>query len=112
MKGLIVRPKWGNDILQGLKPWEIRGSNIKHRGETNIIFSGTSKIYGRAYLVDSFILTPELFAKNQDKHHIKPGEFDINTYKKPYAWVFENPCFYDVPIPYLHPQGAVIWVNV
>lgn len=29
-----------------------------------------------------------------------------------WAWVLENAIRYDTPIPYEHPQGAVIWVSL
>lgn len=33
-------------------------------------------------------------------------------YKRTYAWVFDKPKIYNEPIPYKHPMGAVIWVNL
>lgn len=28
------------------------------------------------------------------------------------TWVLDNAKRYDTPIPYVHPKGAVIWVNL
>jgi len=33
-------------------------------------------------------------------------------YKNPHAWVVAEQIRYKEPIPYVHPQGAVIWVNI
>ena len=112
MKGLIVLPSWGNDILDGFKSWEIRNGNIKHRGETGIIFSGTKSVHGIVDLIDSFPLTQMLFDQNMDKHRIQNGAFDISRYKYPYVWVIDSPRRYENPIPYKHPKGAVVWVNL
>ena len=57
MDGLIIKPKWGELILNGLKSWEIRGSNTSHRGRHYLIESGTNKVYGEFDLVDSQPLT-------------------------------------------------------
>lgn len=112
MKGLIIKPYWGNKILSGEKTWEIRGSNTLHRGHTEIIFSRTQCRWGHANLVDSFEIDKDIFDLNYENHRIHLMQFDPTRYKKFYAWEFENPVMYDQGIPYKHPQGAVIWVNL
>ena len=47
--------------------------------------------------------------KNQKRCKINPLEV---KYEKPHVWVLKNPYRYKEPIPYIHPQGAVIWVNL
>ncbi|MNW46847.1 ASCH domain protein [compost metagenome] len=112
MKGLIIKPYWADLILSGQKTWEIRGQNTNHRGHTEIIYSGTGHIYGSAELVESFRISEAMFEASRDEHQIEPWKFDISRYKEIYAWAFENPSFHDEPIPYKHPQGVVIWVNL
>lgn len=111
MKGLIVKSPWIDKILSGEKPWEIRGNNTKIRGRIALIKSGTGKIYGTVELIDSSRLSYNDFFKNKDRHKIDDtGAYFI--YNTPHAWVLSNAIRLDNPIPYNHPQGAVIWVNL
>lgn len=111
MKGLIIKPYWADLILCGDKTWEIRGSNTNVQGSVQIIKSKSGKIYGEAELYDCFPLTEALYNENRDKHRVKM-DFGMLWYNKPHAWVFRNVKKYEKPIPYNHPQGAVIWVNL
>lgn len=111
-KGLIIKSPWIDLILQGKKIWEIRGSNTKIRGKIALIKSGTGKIYGTAELVDTKKLTFEEYQRSKSYHQI-PENITANApYNNIHAWVLENPVLFDEPIPYEHPQGAVIWVNL
>ncbi|MGF9644057.1 ASCH domain-containing protein [Paenibacillus sp. MABNS29] len=109
MDGLIIKPNWADMVLSGIKPWEIRGSRTHKRGTIGIIKSGSGLVYGTANLVDCIPLTMYEWAANKDKHHVDYVDID---YKTPYAWVMQNPIIYPEPIPYKHPQGAVIWVKL
>ncbi|MNB81424.1 ASCH domain protein [compost metagenome] len=109
MKGLIIKPKWADLILSGVKTWEIRGSRTQQRGTIGIIKSRSGKVYGQVDLVECIPLTMYAWAENKDKHHVEYADIDYYT---PYAWVLTNPIIYPEPIPYRHPQGAVIWVNL
>lgn len=110
-KGLILLPNWAELILNGLKTWEIRSSNTKKRGRIAIIASKTGKIFGEVDLVDSFPLTEELYKNNLSRHRIN---CQYSNLPPNYRWVWQlaNPVIYKTPIPYTHPQGAVIWVNL
>lgn len=113
MKGLVIKSPWIEKILSGEKTWEIRGSNTKIRGTIALIKSGSGLIYGTIKLVDSIPIhwsdDLEFIINNFDKHHVPLGAVN---YRKPHAWVLESPKIYPEPIPYMHPQGAVIWVNL
>jgi len=113
LKGLIIKSKWADMILSGVKTWEIRGSQTHQRGRIAIIKSGTGKIYGTVDLVDCVPLhgpdDVNLILSSQSKHHVPLGAI---PYRKPWAWVLQNPIVYPEPVPYNHPQGAVIWVNI
>jgi ASCH domain. len=112
MKGLIIKDPWIELILEGLKTWEIRGSNSKIRGKIALIKSGTGMIYGTVEIVDSILLTSEQYHQAFEKHRITDTEGKALPYKKVHAWVLTNPVKFEKPIPYVHPQGAVIWVNL
>ncbi|ETT45240.1 hypothetical protein C162_21928 [Paenibacillus sp. FSL R7-269] len=109
MDGLVIKPKWADLILSGAKTWEIRGSRTGKRGTVGIIKSGTGKVFGTVEISGCVPLTMYAWDANQDKHFVPYA--DIN-YKTPYAWVMGNPVIFSEPIPYIHPQGAVIWVKL
>lgn len=111
VKGLVVKSPWIDLILEGKKTWEIRSSNTTKRGKIALIKSGSGCIYGTIDVVNSFPIDATIFKKNQQLHQIKE-DFSALSYKKPHAWVFANPILFEKPIPYTHPQGAVIWVNL
>ena len=110
MKGLIIKEPYIDLILKGKKKWEIRGNNTKIRGKIALIKSGSKRIYGEVDLVDSFEIDLERYKKYcKDLYGY---EEQCLPYKKTYAWVVENPLIYSEPKEYIHPQGAVIWVNL
>ncbi len=114
MKGLIIRPPWIDLILCGEKTWEIRGSNTKIRDQIALIRSGSGLVAGKCELVDTIgPLTLKEMQGHLGKHRI-PLKALMNSlpYKKTFAWVIENARALKEPIPYKHPLGAVIWVNL
>lgn len=109
---LIVRPHWGNLILDGLKDWEIRGSNTSKRGTIYIAYSGSGMVYGQVDIVDSFPVDMQMLEKNESHHRIVDSQHMITeVYNHPHAWVMDNAIKYKAPFPYRHPKGAVIWVK-
>ncbi|ULO08919.1 ASCH domain-containing protein [Paenibacillus sp. 19GGS1-52] len=113
MKGLVIKQKWADQILSGIKPWEIRSRITHQRGTRGIIKSGSGLVYGTVDLTDCIKLTLKDFEDNRDKHRIPASESSIvHHYKELFAWVVGNPQIFPKPIPYNHPQGAVIWVNL
>ena len=110
MKGLIIKDPWITKILNGEKTWEIRGSNTKIRGTISLIKSGTGKIFGTVVLTKCFAVTDSAFDQGFKNHRIP--ESIPNRYKQRYVWELSSPILFKEPIPYKHPQGAVIWVNL
>ena len=110
MKGLIIKEKWINLIFSGAKCWEIRGGSTKIRGQIYLIQSGTKHIYGVAELVDCIELDLNTYKNSKQKHCI--DDCDELPYKKTYAWVIKNAKRLEHPMPYRHPNGAIIWVNI
>lgn len=110
-KAFIVKEHWGNLILDGSKAWEIRGTGTQVRGRVGVIFSGTGLIQGSVEIVASSLLLREDFDMFRKYHHI-PGEFDSLPYEEPHIWYLKDAIRFTEPIPYRHPQGAVIWVDL
>jgi len=112
MRGLVIKQPWIDLIFDGKKTWEIRGSNTKIRGTIALIQSRSGKVIGTAELVDSIPLDLPSYQTNQMRHQIPLDRFEGLPYPKTHAWVLENAVRFDEPIPYTHPQGAVIWVDL
>lgn len=116
-RGLIIKAPWTDLIFSGCKTWEIRGAKTNIRGRIAIIQSGTKHIYGYADLVDCIgPLTVDQMnlSSNRKKHSIplKVENEDEMPYPKTYAWVLDKVEKLKPPIPYKHPSGAIIWVNL
>lgn len=110
MKGLIIKDPWITKILNGEKPWEIRGSNTKIRGCISLIKSGTGLILGTVHLINTHRLAKVDLYLHYNKHQIP--NYDEIDYFHIWAWEMDHPHWYETPVPYTHPQGAVIWVNL
>jgi len=114
-RGLLIRDPYATQILNGEKVWEIRGKPTQLRGPIVIVKSGTGRAFGTANLVrvlgpldiEDLISAPELPAVERDEMR-RQGP----PYPKTYAYVFTNPRWFERPIPYRHPSGAVTWVRL
>ena len=114
MRGLLIRTPWIEEILDGKKTWEIRGSYTHIRGTIALIRSGSGHIVGTCELADVLgPLTLSDMYENLLKHR-EPLNDLMNglPYEKTFAWVLNNIQPLPQPIPYNHPCGAVIWVNL
>jgi hypothetical protein len=112
-KGLIIRQPWISAILDGRKIWELRGSSTRVRGRIGLIASGTGTILGEVDIVGiDGPLTLSDLVENEARHLVTIGKSSPIRYKSVYAWVMARPHRYEKPVPYSHPQGAVIWVNI
>jgi len=111
MKCLIIKQPWIDLILSGDKTWEMRSRPTNIRGRIGIIEQGTGLIVGEAELIDCIngMSHNRLYGYTPDKHLIQDERLLI---KWNVAWVLKNAKRYKKPIPYKHPQGAVVWVNI
>lgn len=110
-KALVVKQPWVDLILSGQKIWEMRSTKTANRGLVGLIQSGTSKIIGSCEIIDvHYIPSLEELMDHQDKHQIDFSDEGLERCH--YAWIIENPKRFTNPIPYSHPHGAVIWVNL
>ncbi len=106
-RSLIIKKEWLDLILAGKKPWEMRSTKTNIRGWINLIESGSGLIIAETNLVDC--LPP--INKHKDLFKFHRVE-DLSLLEKwCYPWVLKDAKRYDKPIPYDHPQGAVIWVK-
>jgi len=114
MKGLIIKTPWIDKILDGEKIWEIRGSKTKIRDTIALIKSGSGTVVGICDLED--VIGPLSISKlkrSKSFHAISPNRFKNGLpYSDAYAWVLSNVKRLNKPVPYDHPRGAVIWVNL
>ena len=114
MKGLIIKTPWIDKILDGEKIWEIRGSKTKIRDTIALIKSGSGTVVGICDLED--VIGPLSISKlkrSRSFHAIPPNRFKTGSpYPSTYAWVLNNVRRLNKPVPYDHPKGAVIWVNL
>ncbi|MGO3932454.1 hypothetical protein NP284_29600 [Rhodopseudomonas pseudopalustris] len=114
MKGLIIREPWIGMILDGSKTWELRTQHTTLRGEIALIRKGSSQIVGVADLVDSLPpLDRKGLAETVQFHRVPPAEQEsalANGWLFP--WLIVNARRLSTPVTYLHPNGAVTWVNL
>lgn len=113
-KGLIVREPWVSMLMDGTKVWELRGSATRIRGRVGLIRSASGLVLGEAVLSGCRgPLSREDLAKSVDRHRVG---FDWANcpmpYRNVYAWEMSDARRYERPVPYRHPQGAVIWVGL
>jgi predicted transcriptional regulator len=113
MKGLIIKPKWADLILDGKKTIEVRGRKTNIRGTIGIIKSGSKKVYGTSELFDCAELTNENFDLWKDRHKLEiTYEQLLEIYPKPYAWCLRKIDKFEDPIDYTHKNGCVVWTNI
>lgn len=114
MKGLIIKPKWADLILDGYKTIEVRGSKTTIRGTIGIIKSGTKQVYGTANLFHCVELGEWEFNNVWKPRHQLNITYEelLKIYPKPYAWCLKDIKKLDEPKTYEHKKGCVIWVNI
>ena len=110
MHGLIIKKEWLDKILDGSKIWEIRGHPTKRRGRIALIQSRSGTIVGTCDLIQVWgPLSGCEMINNYDCHYVPPATLE---YQLIYAWELRNVKAFKKPVPYKHPQGAVIWVKL
>jgi hypothetical protein len=112
LKGLVIGEPWIGLIIAGKKTWEMRSCNTAVRGRVALIRKGSKAIIGVADLVGTL---PKLslsdLRANIVKHQV-PEDRIGDDFKHSTAWVLERAQPLREPVPYRHPPGAVIWVNL
>jgi hypothetical protein len=112
VKGLIVDEPWVSMIVAGKKTWEMRSRNTAVRGRIALIRKGSKAVVGVADLIGTVPLLSQSDLKaSVDKHQVPERKID-EEFKHNTAWVLERARRLREPVPYRHPAGAVIWVNL
>jgi len=111
--GLIIDQPWIDYILKGEKQWELRSSSCSRTGPIALIKKGSKTIVGLASIKDS----EGPFSKSElithfDQHCVPADRILLDDYKWLHAWKLEQVIALDIPIPYVHKNGAVIWVEL
>lgn len=115
MKGLIIDEPWLGFILSGQKTWEMRKTAVHHRGPIALIRKGSGQVIGTATLVGCLppINDVDEYRRTEDRHRIPPSRqaaaFE-DGWRTP--WILGDAKPLPSPVPYTHPSGAVIWVNL
>ncbi|WP_144259502.1 ASCH domain-containing protein [Methylocystis sp. ATCC 49242] len=115
MKALIIDEPWITEVLTGRKTWEMRKTACRLRGRIALIRKGSGQVVGTAEVIDTLppLDTPEAYAAAEDRHRIPPhrqATAFADGWRHP--WVLRNARPLATPVPYEHPQGAVIWVTL
>lgn len=113
-KGLIIDTPPIDRILSGKKTWEMRSSATQQRGRIALIRKGSGLVVGTVEIVGcEGPLNPDQMLAAHDKHMIDPDRIRSGEVAKwKYGWVLRNVKPLSKPVPYRHPSGAVIWVNL
>ena len=121
-KALILKEPFISYIFEKRKTWEIRGNNTRIRGRIGLIGSGTGMILGECEIINSFgpLTYHELiqlkYITTEERNNLKiDGKLPYinkDNQSKTYGWEFKNVKKYLEPIPYNHPKGAIIFVNI
>ncbi len=112
LTGLIIDSPHIDNILDGLKSWEMRTTRTTRRGRIALIRKKSGTVIGTAKIVDSIgpLGKTDLLAA-RDKHLISEERLSLpEVAKYRYAWVLADVVRLEKPVPYKHPSGAVIWV--
>ena len=114
-KALIVDEPWISEILSGRKTWEMRKRAWKHRGPIGLIRKGSGLIVGVATMTGCLpeLSSHEAYAAAEAKHRIPPGRQArafSDGWRTP--WELQNARPLKSPVRYIHPNGAVISVNL
>ncbi len=112
MKGLVIDEPWVTLIASGAKTWEMRSRNTLVRGRIALIRKWSKTIVGVADLVATLPkLSRSALHASVHKHRVPASEIG-EDFKHSTAWVLERARPLREPVPYRHPPGAVIWVNL
>lgn len=112
MKALIIAEPWIGRVLACEKTWEVRSRDTRVRGRIGLIRKGSGTVVGVAELVGRLPKLPiSKLRANTARHGVRAEEIG-DDFKWDTAWVLDRARPLSAPVPYPHPAGAVIWVNL
>jgi hypothetical protein len=115
MKALVIDEPWITSILRGEKSWEMRKTTCNIRGPIALIRKGSGLVVGTAVVTGSLptLTSRAAYADAEPYHRIPPARQEsafADGWTVP--WVLAEARPLPRPVPYKHPSGAVIWVNL
>jgi hypothetical protein len=112
-RGLVIRQPWLDHFMAGHKRWEIRSRPCRLRGRVALIEAGQGHIVALATLAQcKGPLLPKDWDHAKAAGHVVGPEADVLGYAQAYAWVLNDIKPLDLPVSYVHPRGAIIWVKL
>jgi hypothetical protein len=90
----------------------MRTRNTHVRGRIGLIRKGSKSVVGVADLVDTLPQLSQAALQGCSTRHRIPEGHIGEDFKHNTAWVLEHARPLRDPVPYCHPLGAVIWVNL
>jgi len=123
-KGLLIRQPWIDKILKKQKTWELRNRPTNIRGSIGLMEVGSSKLVGRADLVDCFLLGRRVndrwvmkrhvksLSHTFKKHRCRPEDVRKIGYTTLYAWVFRRAAKYSKPVSQELKPGSMVWCDL
>jgi len=114
MKGLIIDSPHIDNILAGLKSWEMRSTSTTSRGLIALVRKGSGLVVGVADIVGvKGPLSRKDMMENLAAHMVSPARIEAGAVDKwKYAWLLSGARRLLQSVRYRHPSGAVIWVNL
>ena len=111
LSAIPIRTPWIDQILDGIKTWEIRSKHTKKLGPVALIRSGSGTVVGTATLSEVIPITTPNFART-NAHRMGMTKAEAPYCVGGYAWVLVDVVKLKKPVPYVHPSGAVTWVTL
>jgi hypothetical protein len=109
-RALIIRSPHIEKILNRTKTWEMRGTKTTVRGRIALIRGGSCQIVGLATMYGSLpALTEDRWEETRQWHQVEDLE-RLRKWRFPWQMIDAQPL--ETPIPYQHPRGAVLWVDL
>lgn len=106
---LIIDEPWITLLLRGEKTWEMRSTQTTKRGPIALIRKGSGLVVGTARLTDCLgPFDDAQVAAHEARHRVPLAKIG----KWRHAWVMADCRALAQPVPYRHPNGAVIWVRL
>lgn len=126
---LVIKKRWCDEIFEGSKIWEIRGSSLAKRGRICIAQSKSQMLVGEVEVVNCLKVGRKVDGKlvpwsnspqdvqnfigaheNLPKHCVE--DLSWVPYSKVFAWVLDKKLRYAEPQPYRHKKGCIQWVKL
>lgn len=108
-RAIVVKAPFAGMIVDGIKTLEMRSRENHISERIGVIEARSGLIIGSVDLCGSTFLNESDFDTMKNDHCVE----DLTLLKKwNHGWILKNAVRFDKPIKYVHPRGAVTWVNI